>query len=620
MVLLATVCYAQGIISPRGRFSVAYTRGCNPFTVTVTDVVNAPQIKYYLRYKSRTDIEELVGNTASITVADTLYLVQVAESLMPPKDSLMLVSYSAAEPEFNVTACSGNAALVEISSRNYDFYEVQFNNQSPVRADQSTNFRASGQFGSEGTHSIAVRGRYNNDAGNCAPATTSVKTWTVLPAPQLLGLQFKQQADSVYIQYQLEPGILYQLERRASPADPYLPLFQFKAPAAESSLSQADMSSTAYCYRIRAIDACTSTNAPAVSEELCTASWSVASQNGQNQVRYATHSGFSGTVELQHTDGEQVAVSSLTAGELTEADVICKETYCYQLVLRPASGSGAYAISSPVCVEAQSTQPLRPLKNIVSRWATDRQLVIHPLLATAAEHVSFTLMNAEGNRLTAATADSLVLGTIPAGQCYQLNYADRCGNRATTPTPFCPLYLENISTEPDVLVLQWNAYEGYAEGVAYYVLEEVNSSGAVINSWNTGTETEYDNFPPMGGEDSGRRFRVLAYPKEVGIDHSISNIYTYELVMQGYFPNAFSPNDDGLNDTFNILGKFVQRASIWVYNRWGELLFYSDDKEKGWDGTYSGKAVPEGPYTYKSLVITEDGKEKQLTGTVFLTR
>lgn len=619
-MLLAASCYAQGTISPRGRFSVAYTRGCNPFTVTVTDVVNAPQIKYYLRYKSRTDIEELTGNTASITAADTLYLVQVAENLMPPKDSLMLVSYSPVAPEFSVTACSGNGAVVEVSSRNYDYYEVQFNNQPPVRADQSSSYRASGQLGSEGTHTIAVRGRYNNDAGNCAPATTSVKTWTSLPEPQLLGLQFNQQADSVYIQYKLEPGILYQLERRSSPADPYLPLFQLKAPAAESSLSQAGMNSTAYCYRLRAVDACTNTNAPAVSEELCTAAWSVAAQNGQNQVRYTTHSGFSGTVSLQHTNGREVASSSSTAGELTEAEVICKETYCYQLVLRPSSGSGAYAVSSPVCVEAQSTQPLRPLANIVSRWQNERQLVVYPLLTTATEHVSYTLLNEAGSRVAAATADSLVLATAPARLCYQLNYADRCGNRATAPTPFCPLYIENSSTEPDRLVLQWNNYEGYAEGVAYYILEELNSSGAVINSWNTGPDTSYDNFPPMGGEDSGRRFRVLAFPKEGGINHSISNIYTYELVMQGYFPNAFSPNDDGLNDTFNILGKFVEHATVWVYSRWGEVLFYSDNKEKGWDGTASGKAVPNGPYTYKALVVTADGKEKQLTGTVFLTR
>jgi gliding motility-associated-like protein len=622
LFLLASICYAQDIISPRGRFSVQYTRGCNPFSVTATNRISAPQIRYYLRYKNRADIEELTGNTANISAEDTLYLVQVAESLQPPKDSLMLISYKPEAPIFDVTACSGNGAIVEVSSRNYDYYEVQFNNQPAVRADQSTSYRASGQFGAEGNHTVTVRGRYNNDAGNCAPATTTTTSWASLPVAEMLGLQFNQQKDSVYIQYRLVPGILYQLERRSSPSEPYQPLFQLKAPATASSLHQPGMSATAYCYRISAVDVCNSSSgAAAASEELCTAAWSVTVQNGFNQIQYLTHTGFSGTVELQRQGGTVISTGTASGGEFIDENVICKETYCYQLILRPqGSSGGTAAVSSPVCVEALNSNPLRPINNIVSRWLPDNRLLVYPVLATNTQNASYTLSNQDGRRLTAAVADSLLLQAAPSNQCYQLNYTDQCGNRATSATQFCPLFLDNLSTEPDELVLSWNAYEGYAEGVDYYKVEELDASGDVISSWDTGTETTYSNFGVLSADDNGRRFRVLAFPKEGGIKPSFSNIYTYELVMNGYFPNAFSPNDDGLNDTFKILGKFVEQATLWVYSRWGEVIFYSNDKEAGWDGTYSGKPVPVGPYTYKAVVVTADGKQKQVTGTVFLTR
>ncbi|MBW3544763.1 MAG: gliding motility-associated C-terminal domain-containing protein, partial [Bacteroidetes bacterium] len=121
-------------------------------------------------------------------------------------------------------------------------------------------------------------------------------------------------------------------------------------------------------------------------------------------------------------------------------------------------------------------------------------------------------------------------------------------------------------------------------------------------------------------EDNGRRFRAVAYPAATGIAPSYSNVFTFELIMKGYFPNAFSPNGDGANDDFKILGKFVEQASLRIYNRWGEELFYSVDKDKGWDGTYRGKPQPAGYYAYKAEVTTVDEKRSVMSGTVFLKR
>ncbi|MEP6750485.1 MAG: gliding motility-associated C-terminal domain-containing protein, partial [Bacteroidota bacterium] len=64
-------------------------------------------------------------------------------------------------------------------------------------------------------------------------------------------------------------------------------------------------------------------------------------------------------------------------------------------------------------------------------------------------------------------------------------------------------------------------------------------------------------------------------------------------------PNAFSPNGDGINDTWNIggLGLFAG-AEIKVFNRFGQVVFYSRDYPKPWDGRINGNPLPAGTYYY----------------------
>ena len=71
-------------------------------------------------------------------------------------------------------------------------------------------------------------------------------------------------------------------------------------------------------------------------------------------------------------------------------------------------------------------------------------------------------------------------------------------------------------------------------------------------------------------------------------------------VYKGIFiPNAFSPNGDGTNDTWNIpaLGAYPN-FEMSVYNRYGQLVFQSKNTNRPWDGTFKGKPSPSGAYAY----------------------
>ena len=69
-----------------------------------------------------------------------------------------------------------------------------------------------------------------------------------------------------------------------------------------------------------------------------------------------------------------------------------------------------------------------------------------------------------------------------------------------------------------------------------------------------------------------------------------------------YIPNSFSPNSDEINNTFSpVIGGGIsnENYSMYVYNKWGELIFESHNREVGWDGTYNNKICAPGTYIWK---------------------
>jgi gliding motility-associated-like protein len=93
-------------------------------------------------------------------------------------------------------------------------------------------------------------------------------------------------------------------------------------------------------------------------------------------------------------------------------------------------------------------------------------------------------------------------------------------------------------------------------------------------------------------------------------------------IFRGLFiPNSFTPNGDGLNDQFRIKAydnykilKFV------IYNRWGSIVYNSNNTTDGWDGTYKGYPQPMGAYIYYIEMQNSNGEKIVKKGTVQLLR
>ncbi len=134
--------------------------------------------------------------------------------------------------------------------------------------------------------------------------------------------------------------------------------------------------------------------------------------------------------------------------------------------------------------------------------------------------------------------------------------------------------------------------------------------------WNTGEKT-----PTISINNEG------VYSVEIGTTEMCFAKDTVTILWGGepfWLPNAFSPNGDGLNDEFKPVERYdyLQSYHISIYNRWGQMIFETNDINEGWDGNYKGQPAPNGTYIYKIVYKTySTGEETQTrTGHVSLVR
>jgi len=100
---------------------------------------------------------------------------------------------------------------------------------------------------------------------------------------------------------------------------------------------------------------------------------------------------------------------------------------------------------------------------------------------------------------------------------------------------------------------------------------------------------------------------------------------TYCLVIEPefvfYIPNSFSPNGDGINDTFGPKGEHLGDFTMRIFDRWGNLVYHTADFFKPWDGTMNSKeVVMQDTYVYIINVKDKVGEHHQYIGHITIIK
>lgn len=146
-------------------------------------------------------------------------------------------------------------------------------------------------------------------------------------------------------------------------------------------------------------------------------------------------------------------------------------------------------------------------------------------------------------------------------------------------------------------------------------------AGFLSYLWNTGDTTQN-----IWAENEGWYSAAVESQQGcVGKDSSFVVFSTPPELINIYFPNAFTPNGDGLNDEFKVVTSAanIERFSLSIYNRWGALVYQTNDITQGWNGTYKGTACQSGTYVFKVTYNTSTSPQstsETKIGTVMLVR
>ena len=92
-----------------------------------------------------------------------------------------------------------------------------------------------------------------------------------------------------------------------------------------------------------------------------------------------------------------------------------------------------------------------------------------------------------------------------------------------------------------------------------------------------------------------------------------------------FIPNAFTPNEDGINDIYYISNSGFESFDFTVFDRWGNQVFLNahfqpNDETEGWDGTFRGKVLNGGVFVWVAKVVFKDGTTEVLSGDVTVVR
>ncbi|MFZ1529724.1 MAG: PKD domain-containing protein [Ferruginibacter sp.] len=147
------------------------------------------------------------------------------------------------------------------------------------------------------------------------------------------------------------------------------------------------------------------------------------------------------------------------------------------------------------------------------------------------------------------------------------------------------------------------------------------STGAIRYLWNFGDGESSTQINPSHQYNETKTFdaELIAYNADGCTD-------TFALRPQALIeplldvPNAFTPGKFGVNAFIDVRGFGIVKMDWKIYNRWGQMIYHSTDRKRGWDGTYKGKLQPMDVYTYTLDAEFSDGVKLRKTGDITLLR
>jgi gliding motility-associated-like protein len=213
------------------------------------------------------------------------------------------------------------------------------------------------------------------------------------------------------------------------------------------------------------------------------------------------------------------------------------------------------------------------------------------------------------------------LGQTPS-HCYMT-----AGTYTVTLTDTSAAGCISISTVPYLITVYPDPVADYSAPLSTSIVTpevqftdlSTTSSGTIVTwdwAFNDPFSTAFNDssaiqYPLHEFSQAGTYCGELIVKNSLGCKDTTSMCIVIDPEFTFYIPNAFSPNGDGINDEFYGKGDFITAFEMSIYDRWGNLIFHTDDINMHWDGkaNHGSEVSQEDVYVY--LVKLSDNKDKK---------
>jgi gliding motility-associated-like protein len=618
LLLCATyvLAHAQPYPSRDGNFQVDQIKGCAPLTVNVivSPTLCGPGLPCEFFYEGD-PIQNVF--THQYTQPGTYTLIVLFQDI-DVTDRIQITVLPNTIPEFEIYSCGGNSVQVNVTDTNYNQYVINYNDGSPdVVVPSGSMAKDTHTFAASGNKTVTVRGRNLGADDNCSQSSKVVNAVSSLPVPTITQLIVLNDRD-IQLDFNTQPNILYRLQIAQNSSSNFQNLQNIYG-ATTATINNLRPDDNYYCFRLGVFDPCNNTTV--YSNTICSSNFDVTALNNINHLSWLTSQvGISNYSFTKNSDPPLSA--SATATSLDDTNITCGAEYCYQQTTNYANGSRSISLSK--CATAISTDIPTVVENISTvvseqkevhlEWTQDPEFL--PTLYTITKTVNGTFATTNTSTTPTFVDDAYLLDVT---SCYKINYVDACNNKSPVSIEACPILLVGTLQSDNAISLSWNEYVGWKNGVHHYVVEKFSGSGQLLLTVNTNDATTYlDDTQDLSNQIVF--YRITAIPNQAGVRPSSSNTITIIKEPNLFYPTAFTPNNDGLNDVFNVFGQFITTFEMRIFNRWGEMMYSTEDLEKGWDGHFKGTLMPEGTYVFRANITDQAGRTFERSGTILLLK
>ena len=614
------VC-AQG-----AKFTVNSEIGCNPFTVAVNDLSGAADtvaINYDWGDGSPLDSTEF--HTYSQPGIYTI--IQTVANADPRQDTVVVEVINQYPPEYYLFNCKGTFGSVMVQDTLYEAFEIDWGDGNKEIAPGFSFI--SHDYGIISTFDVTVKGLINGSQSpsdssnlNCSSTTKRLNMIIdILPATidQIQVLNTDASLGTISINYTLIPDNNYLIEIKNQNQATFTIIDTINQVLNPTNyiIENLNTVDNYYCISITSFDPCDGDRKQ--SNIGCSINIQLTAGNQQNVIDWETSSSDFLNYSISK-DGSAIAnINVQGQNQYVDNQVSCGITYQYQV--RMTENNGFFSISDTSSVTAISTDIPEPIENISATvngqdinlsWEEPLNfLALGYIISRSIDGVSFDALD------TLTTTEYLDPGlfTQSTQYYYKITYFDACGN----------LSEESIESSPVLLVsefdktITWSNYAGWINGVREYILEKYDENGQLIESIPLGLSTSYQedqSFNPY----QYIVYKIIAIPIDFANGNMESNLLEVIYRSKVAFPNAFSPDGDGLNDIFNFESRYIMAVNMKIYNRWGELVYQTTNVDQGWDGTVNGKQAPMGAYIHHTELTDDMGITFVKSGEIILIR